>query len=118
MKRLALLSLTLAVLATPALAQNAAPGAAKNPQVQSQGFNGLFFDKYGPGAPPAQATGMMGFLAGGGPSGPSAGPGPYRARAEAYRAGPARVEAAPATPRTGTTRHVRRHVPRSQQTAS
>ena len=118
MKRLALLSLSLAVLATPALAQNAAPGAAKNPTIQSQGFNGLFFDKSGPGAPPARATGMMGFMAGNGPSGPSAGPGPYRARAEAYRAGPARVEAAPATPRTGTTRHVRRHVPKSQQNAS
>jgi len=101
MKRLALLSLTLAVLATPALAQNAAPGAAKNPQIQSQGFNGLFFDKNGPGAPPARATGMMGFMAGGGPSGP----------------GPA-VQAAPATPRAGTTRHVRRHVPKSQQNAS
>ena len=94
MKRLALLSFTLAALATPVHAQT----PAQSQTVQTPGFNGLFFDKYGPGAPPARATGMMGFMAG-----PQAGPGP--------------VQAAPATPRMSTTRHVRRHV-RSQNPAT
>ena len=82
MKRLALLSLTLAVLATPVHAQT----AAQSPTVQSPGFNGLFFDKSGPTAPPARATGMIGFV-----SAPFTGAGP--------------VQAAPAAPTT------RRHKP-------
>lgn len=110
MKRLALLSFTLAALATPVHAQT----PAQSQTVQTPGFNGLFFDKYGPGAPPPRATGMMAFMGGGGPS--QAGPGPYRAGPGPY-AGPGYVRAAPETPRMSTTRHVRRHV-RSQNPAT